>query len=212
MSKEAIQKGIDALRGVIAWDIMRNHLIPYRVRDPIHEAIEALASLAERPAPTITPEHLLALAQTASIELDKVIKAFQMAAPVSEGRALKLAMAEANDKRLEALRTAAPQPAPVQQERMAWVYDTGKGYKIVGYNSAAIAHLDHGTLLVPSVPQPAQKKYRLLEHGDRIESGDTVLDSDSVTWHPLSGWEIGMRWGGNLMPIRRAINANQSIQ
>jgi|GEM_PF-7020681 len=44
-----------------------------------------------------------------------------------------------------------------QQERMAWVYDTGKGYKIVGYSSAAIAHLDHGTLLVPAAaPQPAQ--------------------------------------------------------
>lgn len=51
MSKEAIQKGIDALRGVIAWDIMRNNLVPYRVRDPIHEAIEALAALAEQPAP-----------------------------------------------------------------------------------------------------------------------------------------------------------------
>ena len=50
MSKEAIQKGIDALRGVITWDIMRNHLVPYRVRDPIHEAIEALAALAEQPA------------------------------------------------------------------------------------------------------------------------------------------------------------------
>lgn len=84
MSKEAIQKGIDALRSVIAWDIMRNHLIPYRVRDPIHEAIEALATLAEQPAPTITPEHLLALAQTASLELDKVIKAFQMAAPAQQ--------------------------------------------------------------------------------------------------------------------------------
>ena len=53
---------------------------------------------------------------------------------------------------------AAPQPAQPQQERMAWVYDTGKGYKIVGYNSAAIAHLDHGTLLVPNAPQPAQQE------------------------------------------------------
>jgi len=54
------------------------------------------------------------------------------------------------------------QPAPVakphEQERMAWVYDTGKGYKIVGYNSAAIAHLDNGTLLVPNAPQPAQQE------------------------------------------------------
>jgi hypothetical protein len=41
------------------------------------------------------------------------------------------------------------------QERMAWVYDTGKGYKIVGYSSEAIAHLEHGTLLFPRTTPPA---------------------------------------------------------
>jgi hypothetical protein len=44
-------------------------------------------------------------------------------------------------------------PLKQQQERMAWVYDTGKGFKVVGYSSAAIAHLSHGTLLFPSVAQ-----------------------------------------------------------
>jgi hypothetical protein len=48
------------------------------------------------------------------------------------------------------------------------------------------------------------KKYRLLEHGEKIEKGDTVMGDDTVTWHPLAGWEVGLQWGGHfMMPMRR---------
>lgn len=50
------------------------------------EINRALATPQAQPAPAITPEHLLALAKTASLELDKVIKAFQMAAPGQQGQ------------------------------------------------------------------------------------------------------------------------------
>ena len=51
MSKEAMKLALEAMRGVIAWHIMRNHMVPYRVRDPLQEAITAISeALAEQPA------------------------------------------------------------------------------------------------------------------------------------------------------------------
>jgi hypothetical protein len=62
------------------------------------------------------------------------------------------------------------------------------------------------------VPLTDEKKYRLLEHGEKIESGDTVLGDDCVTWHPLVGWEVDMQWGGHfMMPMRRSIEAAHDI-
>jgi hypothetical protein len=59
------------------------------------------------------------------------------------------------------------------------------------------------------VPLTDKKKYRLLNYGEKIESGDTVLDDDCFTWHPITGWEVGMLWGGKfMMPMRRAIEAD----
>ena len=62
-------------------------------------------------------------------------------------------------------------------------------------------------------PEPLtdERKYKLLDHGDEIQRGDTVLDDDATTWHPLAGWEVGMKWGCGLMPMRRAIEAAHGI-
>ena len=50
---EAMKLALEAMRGVIAWHIMRNHMVPYRVRDPLQEAITAISeALAEQPAQT----------------------------------------------------------------------------------------------------------------------------------------------------------------
>lgn len=58
-----------------------------------------------------------------------------------------------------------------------------------------------------SPPAPAGVKraatYKLLGRGDKIERGDEVLADDTVNWLPLVGWEVGMEWGSNLMPVRR---------
>jgi hypothetical protein len=62
------------------------------------------------------------------------------------------------------------------------------------------------------VPLTDEKKYRLLEHGEKIASGDTVMGDDTVTWHPLTRWEVGLQWGGHfMMPMRRSIEAAHGI-
>ena len=47
--KDAAQKALTALEGLITWDAVRNYPVPYRVRDPIHEAINALRSALAAP-------------------------------------------------------------------------------------------------------------------------------------------------------------------
>ena len=67
-------------------------------------------------------------------------------------------------------------------------------------------------LTTPPQRQPLmEQKYRLLTYGEKIERGDTVLDSDSVTWNSLAGWEVGMHCRVYLTPMRRAIEAADKI-
>lgn len=91
-----------------------------------------------------------------------------------------------------AMLNAAPQPAQQQDP-----------------SDAQIALLDE---IFSSQQEPVAQKYRLLILGEKIESGDTVMDDDSVTWNQLSGWEVGMYWGCHLMPMRRAIEAANGIK
>ncbi len=55
-------------------------------------------------------------------------------------------------------------------------------------------------------PAPAvETGYRLLTVKDVVQKGDQVLSDDTVSWRPLSGWEIGMAYRpALLMPVRRA--------
>lgn len=47
--QEAMQEALAALEGVIAWDKQRQYIVPYKVRDPVYEAILSLGhALAAR--------------------------------------------------------------------------------------------------------------------------------------------------------------------
>ena len=176
------------------------------VKTDDHELVaHAMKRLAEQPAP---------------VQGWKTVPVEPTVAMIDATGAVEADMREMVVANWKGMLAAAPQAQPAQQEptKAAELVDaliakySDKLFDSVGPHDAAKFEEDCNHIKQALAEQPAQQKYRLLEHGDRIESGDTVLDSDSVTWHPLSGWEIGMRWGGNLMPIRRAINADHNIK
>ena len=44
--REAADSLYQAIRGLLKWDQERKHLVPYRVRDPIHKAMRAVEAAA----------------------------------------------------------------------------------------------------------------------------------------------------------------------
>ena len=124
---------------------------------------------------------------------------------------------------VKAMKAAPPaaQPAPVQ-EPVAWTdeqmlkmwheeHDAHKKTSSFAWYKAGLKAANKTTppAAQPAVPLTEEKKYRLLEHGEKIEKGDTILGDDTETWHPLAGWEVGSQWSrGFMMPMRRAIVAN----
>lgn len=46
-------------------------------------------------------------------------------------------------------------------------------------------------------------KYRLLSFGQIVEQGDQFLADDCETWSDVQGWEIGCRYNGIMVPVRR---------
>jgi|GEM_PF-5975831 len=75
------------------------------------------------------------------------------------------------------------QPAQQQEPvaRIAWVVDTGKGYKTVGYHSEAINALEHGALLHAS-PQPSKPDFKAFKEWAGAAGYDTAHTHDGIKW------------------------------
>ncbi len=59
MTRALLEQALDALDGLVKWDSRRDFIVPYRVRDPIHDAAKSIRA------------HLAILEDKASIGADR---------------------------------------------------------------------------------------------------------------------------------------------
>jgi hypothetical protein len=192
-SKAAMKLALEALQEPLGFTGSRE--IDAKLREAITAIKQALA------APTVQPVDSKAKGAIMGAAYD--FRDAHISGSMNLKRSAHAALENAVDA---ALNTPPAQPASVPT---SWMDMVTANLVREGVNKHKARELAEHFYTTPPAAQPAvpltdEKKYRLLEHGEKIEKGDTVMGDDTVTWYPLAGWEVGLQWGGHfMMPMRR---------